>query len=169
MYAALDRLLRLRSRAILNAGDLDTTLTRDLFHRRQLAQPVHRGAHHVVRVGRAEALRENVRDTGAVHDGAHGATGNDTGAWRGGLHQDLSGAVLANDLVGNGIPGERHLGQLPTRGSDSLADCLGDFVRLTRREADAALTVADRNERVERESPTALHDLRDAIDRDHVL
>ena len=52
---------------------------------------------------------------------------------------------------------------------DGLADRFRDFVRLARREADLALPVADGDERVEREAAAALHDLRDAVDRDHVL
>src|SRR5688500_3652879 len=52
---------------------------------------------------------------------------------------------------------------------DSLADCLGDFVGLARRETDATLAVADRHERVERKAAATFHDLGDAIDRDHVF
>src|SRR5690606_11409374 len=46
---------------------------------------------------------------------------------------------------------------------------LRHLVRLTRREAHAALPVAHRHEGVEREAPAALHHLGHAIDRDHVL
>src|SRR5881398_2091493 len=106
MYAALDRILRLRPRTILDRGDIDTTLASNLFHRGQLAEPVHRRPHHVVRVGRAEALRENVRNTGALHNGANGAAGNDAGTRCGGLHEHLARAVLTNNLVRNRVPGE---------------------------------------------------------------
>ncbi len=52
---------------------------------------------------------------------------------------------------------------------DGLAHRLRHFIRLARRESDFALTVANGDERVEREPPATLHDLGDAIDRDHVL
>src|SRR2546428_142968 len=58
-------------------------------------------------------------------------------------------------------------GFLATRGL--LAHRLAGFVRLPGRDPDAALSVADRDERVESEAPAALHDLGDAIDRDHIL
>src|SRR6185503_7488552 len=50
-----------------------------------------------------------------------------------------------------------------------LADRFRHFVRLAGREADATLTVADGHERVEREAASALHDLRDAVDRHDVF
>src|SRR4051812_14279534 len=169
MYAALDRLLRLRARPILNVGDLDTTLAGNLFHRDELTQAIHRRAHHVVRIRGAEALRENIRDTGALHDGANGATRNHTGTRRCGLHQNLPGSVLANDLVRNRVPRERDWPELATRGVHGLANGFGDFVCLARGKADASRAIADRDERVERKAPAALHDLRDAINGDHVL
>jgi hypothetical protein len=77
--------------------------------------------------------------------------------------------MLADDLVWYRVPGQGHLSELATRRVDGLSDRLRHLVRLTRREADATLAVADRHERVERESPAALYDLGDAIDRDDVL
>ena len=54
-------------------------------------------------------------------------------------------------------------------GLDRLAHRLGDFVRLAGRDADPALAVAHRHQRVEREAPAALDDLGHAVDRDDVL
>ena len=43
----------------------------------------------------------------------------------------------------------------------------GHFLRLAVAEADIAVAVADHHERGEREAPTTLDDLGDAVDRDH--
>src|SRR5690349_6856047 len=51
---------------VVDLVQLDAALPRDLPGAHQLAQAVHRGAHHVVRVGRAQALGEDVRDAGAL-------------------------------------------------------------------------------------------------------
>ena len=77
--------------------------------------------------------------------------------------------MLSDNLMWDRVPSQWHLRQFPARRLDRLSDGLGHLVRLTRREADATLTVADRDERVERESPTALYDLGNAVDGDHVL
>ena len=149
---------------------LDAALARDLLDRRQLLQPVHRRAHHVVRVRRAQALRQDVGDAGALHHGAHRTTGDHAGARRRRLHQHLARAVLARrPRAGSSTPVSGTVTMLRRAAVDRLADRFGDFVRLAGREADLALAVADGDERVEREAASALHDLRDAIDRDHVL
>jgi hypothetical protein len=77
--------------------------------------------------------------------------------------------MLPNDLVWNGVPGERNLGQPAPRGVNGFAHGLRHFVGLARREANATLTVANRDEGIEREAPTTLHDLGHAVDRDDVL
>src|SRR5215211_2836963 len=134
----LDGLLALRARPVLQARRLDAALTRDLFDRRQLLQTVHRRAHHVVRVRRAEALSKNIGDPSAFHDGAHCASRNHAGPWRRRLHENLSCAVLADDLVRNRSARERNVDHVATRGIDRLANGLGDFVGLAGGEADFA-------------------------------
>src|SRR3954468_16899965 len=105
-YVALGRLLLVAGRRRLTAGRgarairqrtrIDAALAGDLVHRRQMSEAVHRRAHHVVRIRRAEALREDVVDAGAFHDGANGATGDHAGARCRGLHENLSRAMLAD-------------------------------------------------------------------------
>ena len=51
----------------------------------------------------------------------------------------------------------------------ALLDRGRDFLRLAVAEADVAVAVADDHERGEGEAPAALHDLGDAVDRDHSL
>ena len=77
--------------------------------------------------------------------------------------------MLADDLVRNRAARHRNRDHAAARAVHGLADRFGHFVRLAGREPDAALAIAHRDERVEREAPAALHDLRDAIDRDDVL
>src|SRR5438132_13970434 len=71
--------------------------------------------------------------------------------------------------MGDRAAGQRHLHHLAARGLHRLTHRLADLVRFPGRDPDAALSVAHRDERVESEAPAALHDLGDAIDRDHVL
>src|SRR5688572_15081130 len=165
----LHRLLRLGARAVAELRRLDATLASDLVHRRELRQSVHRRAHHVVRVRRAEALRQDVVDAHALHDRANRATGDHAGARRRGLHPYLARAVLARDLVRDRRSRERHGDEVAASRLDGLADRFRDLVRLPRREADLPLAVADGDERVEAEPASALHDFRDTVDRDHVL
>src|SRR5215218_722715 len=165
----LHRLLRLGARTVAELRGLDAALASDLVHRGQLRQPVHRRTHHVVRVRRAEALGQDVVDAYALHHRADRATGDHAGARRRGLHPHLARTVLARDLVRDRRPRQRHGDQVAARGFDGLPDRLGDLVRLPRCEADLPLPVADGDERVEAEPASALHDLRDAVDRDHVL
>src|SRR5262249_34983220 len=59
------RTARRRPRTIRKARRLHAALTRDLLDRRQMLQAIHRRANHVVRIRRAQALRQNVGDAGA--------------------------------------------------------------------------------------------------------
>jgi hypothetical protein len=77
--------------------------------------------------------------------------------------------MLTDDFVRNRAARERHRHHAATRCFNGLAHRFRYFVRLAGREPELALAVTDGHERVERESATALHDFRDAIDGDHVL
>src|SRR5258705_1822821 len=169
MYVALDTHLRRAARPITELRRIDAALARDLVHRRQLRQAIHRRTHHVVRVRRAEALREDIGDADTLHHRANRATSDHAGARSRGLHPDFAGAVLAGDFVRDRGARERHLDEVAPSCLDGLADRLPDFVRLTRREAHLSLPVAHGDERVEAEPASALHDLGHAVDRDHVL
>src|SRR5262249_36646164 len=73
-------------RTIRKARRLHAALACDLLDRGQMLQAVHRRANHVVRIRRAEALRQDVGDAGAFHDGAHRTTRNDARARSRRLH-----------------------------------------------------------------------------------
>src|SRR5688500_3507129 len=146
-----------------------TALARDLFDRRELLQPVERGENHVVRIRRAETLRENVLNSGAFHDGAYGTAGDHSGSGCSRLHQNFSRTMTPHDFVRNRSARHRDARHVAARAVDRLANRLGNFVSLSRRKSYLALTVAHGDESIEREPPAALHDLGDAIDRDGVF
>src|SRR5690606_37860910 len=108
-------------------------------------------------------------DADRLEHGAHRAAGNDarTGARR--LEHHLRGAVAADHLVWQRARHDRHGDHRAACLLESLADRLRNLVRLAERDADVAITIADRDQCREREAASALHDLRHAIDEDHVL
>src|SRR5690349_21486342 len=73
----------------LKDADLEAAAGRDRTRRIFALQSVERGAHEVVRVGRAERLRHDVMDAESLEDGAHRAAGDDAGAGRGGAQDHL--------------------------------------------------------------------------------
>src|SRR5690606_31132332 len=83
----------------------------------------------------------------------------------GGAQQHLAGAVTAFDvMVQRATAAQRHENQVALGALGRLADRFRHFARLAMAEADAALLVADDDERGEAETTAALHHLRDAID-----
>src|SRR5881296_3771668 len=157
------------ARPVGDGLELDTALLGDAPRGREMLQPIQRGPHHVVRVGGAEALGEDVAHAGALEHRAHRAAGNDAGSGRGGLQEHAPGAVMTDDFMRDGRARERDLDQAAAGGFDRLAHRLAHLVRLSGGDPDAPLPVAHGDERVEPEAPAALDDLGDAVDRDHVL
>src|SRR2546425_400730 len=137
--------------------------------RREVLERIQRGADHVVRVGGAEALGEDVAHTGALEHRAHGAAGDDAGPGRGGLQEHASGAVVTDDFMRDGRARERDLDHAAAGGFDGLAHRLAHLVRFAGGDPDAPLPVAHGDERVEAEAPAALHHFRDAVDGNDVL
>src|SRR2546421_5495053 len=101
-------------------------------HRRilELAEARERRPHDVVRVGRSERLRQDVRDAGRFDDRAHGASRDDARAVGRRLEQHGARAELADDAVRNRRAGERHANQVFLRRFDALLDGRGHFLRL---------------------------------------
>ena len=112
-------------------------------------------------------LAQHVVNAGLFEDGAGGAAGDDAGTGCGRLEQHTTGAHLADDRVGNGAARERHAEQVLARFFGALLDRQRHLFGLAVAEADTAVAVADDHERGEREPPTALDHLRDAVDVDH--
>src|SRR5256884_3740244 len=157
------------ARPVMDGFHLDAPVLGYASLRGQVLQRVERRADHVVGVGRAQALREDVAHARALEHGAHRPSRDHPGSRRGGLQQHPARAVVPDDLVRDGAAGERHLHHPPARGLDRLAHRLAHLVGLPGRDADPSLPIADGDERVEPEAPAALDDLGDAVDRDHVL
>src|SRR3954454_539182 len=85
-------------RAAAGADELFELLAAQAGDQRRFLQRAQAGegrTHHVVRVVRSEALREDVLDAGRLDHGADGAAGDDAGAVRGRLEQHAAGAEAA--------------------------------------------------------------------------
>src|SRR5437870_9461580 len=156
-------------RPVVDRFDLHTAFLGHAPLGGQVLQRVDRGAPHVVRVGRAQALRENIPHARALQDRAHRAARDHPGSRGGGLEEDAARAVVPHDLVRARAAGQRNLHHASARGLDGLAHCLAHFVGLAGGDPHPSLPVADRDERVEPEPSAPLHDLGDAVDRDHVF
>ena len=97
--------------------------------------------------------------------------GDHAGSGRGRLEQHFARAEVADRSTCGIEPRlrHRHLEHVLLRRLARLADGVRDFVGLAEADADAAVLVADRHDRVEREPPAALHHLGAAIHLDHAL
>ena len=88
----------------------------------------------------------------------------------GGAQDHLAGAVAAADVVVQRAAfAQRHADQPALGRFGRLADRLRHLARLAVAEADAAVLVADDDERGEAEAPAALHHLGDAVDVDELV
>ena len=132
----------------------------------QRLQAVDRGAGDVDGVRRAERLAQHVVHAGLFEDDPGRAAGDDAGTGSGRLHQHAAGAGDADDRVGDGAAGQRHVEQVLLGLLGALLDRQRHLLGLAVAEADAAVAVADHDERGEREPPAALDDLGDAVDVD---
>ncbi len=82
----------------------------------------------------------------------------------------LAGAVTARHVVMQGATlAQRHADQVALGRIGRLADRLRHLARLAVTMADAALLVADHDERREAEAPAALHHLGHTIDVDELV
>ena len=135
----------------------------------ELLERVDRRVDDIDRVGRAQRLRQDVVDAGAVHDGAHRAAGDDAGAGGGGPQQDDSGGVLTLDQVRDGAADHGDVEEVLLGDLDGLGDGGGDLLRLAVGHAHGALAVADDDQRREGEATAALDDLGHAVDGDDAL
>src|SRR5690606_699687 len=131
---------------------------------------IERGANHVVGIGSALRLGNDVVDAKRFEHGAHRTTGDDTGTRNGGTQDDLAGAVAAGNVVvqRTGIP-QRNADHLALGLLGSLADSLGNFTGLAVTETDATLLVTDDDERRKNEATAALHNLGHTIDVDQAI
>ena len=135
-----------------------------------MLQRIEGRANHVVRVRRADRLRDHVLDAERLEHGAHRAAGDDAGTGRSSAQVDTARAMTAGDVVMQRTAlAQRHAGQVALGGFGGLADRLRHFARLAVTEAGAALLVADHDQRCETEALAALDDLGHAIDVDELV
>src|SRR5690606_14210132 len=132
-------------------------------------QALDRRPDQVDRVARADRLGQHVPDADRLEHGAHGATGDHAGTFRGRLHVDPGGTVVGLHRVEQGavVQVDRHHG--PARVLHRLLDGDRDLAGLAVTEADLAGAVADHGQRGEGELTTALDGLGHAVDRDQLL
>src|SRR4051794_29437899 len=125
---------------------------------------------HVVRVGRAGALGDDVTHAQRLEHRAHRAASDDAGTGGGRPQKDPAGAELADDVVVQrpAFP-HRHADHGPLRLLGRLADRLRHLARLAGAPADPALLVAHDDERREAEAPAAFDHLGDAVDGDELV
>src|SRR5258707_14982914 len=142
----------------------------DHARRIELQQRLERRLDHVVRVGRADRLGDDVLDAERLEHGAHRAAGDDAGAGRGGAQRHLAGAEAAFDvMMQRAAVAQRHADQPALGRLGRLADRLRHLARLAGAVADAAALVADDDDPGKGEAPAALHHLRHAIDGDQLV
>src|SRR6266516_363786 len=125
-------------RVLRAAADLAQAARRgDLVGPAQALQAVDRRLQHVDRVRGAEALREDVADSGQLEDGAHAAAGDDAGSLAGRPQQHARSAELAEDLVRDRGAVPRHAEEVLLRVADRLPDRQRHLARLAVAETDA--------------------------------
>ena len=105
-----------------------------------------------------------------LEHGAHRAAGDDARAGRRRAQNDAARAMAPVHVVMQRAAfAQRHADQRALGGFRRLADRFRHFARLAVAEADAALLVADDDERGEAETTAALHHFGDAIDVDQTI
>ena len=157
------------ARSVVNRLELHAPLLGDTARGGQSLQTVHRRPHHVVRVGRAQALGEDVADPRALEHRAHRATRDDAGPDAAGFSSTRP--APCSPMISCGIVP-------PVSGTSDMLRRAASTALRTASLTSFALPVAmptcpwpspDGDERVEAEAPAALHDLGHAVDRDDVL
>ena len=105
-----------------------------------------------------------------LEDGTHRAAGDDAGPRRRRAQNDLAGTMpAAHIMVQRAAFAQRNPDQRALGGFRRLADRLRHLTRLAVTKADAALLIADDDERGKAETTAALDDFRDTIDVDQTV
>src|SRR3954453_7558409 len=146
-----------------------TTASSDLLGADEVLQRLHGRVDDVDRVRGPEALGEHVVDNRALQDGAHRATGDDTGTGAGRLQEHDTGRGLTLHRVRDGAGDARHPVEVLLGLLDALGDRRGYLLGLAVTDAHGTVTVTHDDQRGEAEAPTALDDLGHAVDGHHAL
>src|SRR3954465_14580174 len=146
-----------------------TAAGRDLLGADEVLQRLHGRVHDVDRVRGPQALGEHVVDARALEDGAHRATGDDTGTGAGRLQEHDTGRGLALHRVRDGAGDPGHPVEVLLGLLDALGDRRGHLLGLAVADTHGAVAVAADDQRGEAEAPAALDDLRHPVDGAHGL
>src|SRR5688500_2478844 len=123
----------------------------------------------VDRVVGTQRLRQDVADAGALQDGTHRTTGDNTGTGRSRLQEHDAARVLSDDLVRDRLLDHRDAEEVALRLLDTLLDRGRDLTGLAVTNPDLTGCVTDDDGSGEREPPSTLDHLGDAVDRDDPL
>src|SRR3954454_6272638 len=169
---AILRLLRhglLRSLVGQHLRDREAAHLRHLVGAAEGLEAVDRRLRYVDRVRGAEALREDVADSGQLEHGAHAAARDHARPLARRPQQHARRVGAPENLVRDRRTVLRHREEVLLRVLDGLRDRKRHLAGLAVADADAIDFVADHDEGREREAPAALDDLRNAVDLDHAL
>src|SRR5712691_4014375 len=135
----------------------------------KLLERLERGLDHVVRIGGAEGLGQNVLNSSRLENCAHRPTGDHARTIRGRFEKDSSRSVMTDRRVRNRRAAHGDGDHVLLGDLDPLLDRCRNFLGLPRSKADVSLTVADDHQGAESEVLSALDDLRHAVDVDDLV
>ena len=135
----------------------------------QMQQGVECGLDDVVRIRRAQRLRQHVLNSRNLHHGAHRTAGDHACSFRRGLQQNLARAIGTQHLMRDGGTLEVQLHHILLGLLDRFADGHGNFASLAHAESSVTALIAHDDERRKTEILAALHNFRDAVDRNHLI
>src|SRR5690606_2286387 len=162
-------LMTVLQRSVEEFFNRQTALGSDVGRVGGLVQGVERGANHVVRVARTEALGDDVGHTHHLEDSAHRAASDDARTRLSGCQHDAGCAVLTEHRVVQGAVLQVDVDHVATGLVHGLGHGQGHFTRLALAHANTTVTITDHGEGSEAHDPTALDHLGHAVDLNHLL
>ena len=122
---------------------------------------------NVVRIRCPDRFRQHIRNTRRLHHRADRAAGDDSRTFDCRLQQNSAGAKQAQNLMRNGVVGQRNRDQVLLRRFDRFADGLGNFLGFAAAVSDVSAFIADNDERAETQVLAALNHFGHAVDGNH--
>src|SRR5882724_9586091 len=104
-----------------------------------------------------------------LHHCADGTTGDNACTFRSRFNQHTARAEFSNQLVGYSVLDQGHANQTLFCSFDRLLNRQRNFARLARAKSDVPAFIADDDQRRKRQILAALHDFRNAVDRNHLV
>jgi hypothetical protein len=145
-------------------ADFLATEPRNLLRRPQLLQPLNNGLQYIVRVSRALALRKNVSNPGRLDHSTHGGACDNACAFACWSKKDATRSEVPERLMGDCVPHQRNGEKVLLCVLTTLPDGFWNLIGLSKTNANMSISIADYDQSREAKPPTALDDLRHAID-----